>query len=293
MKTVTIIGVGNAGGALAIGLSGAGYKVEKLVHRSSVIARKLKRDAIPHAELGRWPRVGAISSRLVVIAVPDPEIERVAIQIGPSLGKGQVVLHTSGSLTSDVLSDLTRNGCDTGSVHPLVSISEPIRGAAQLAGAYFCIEGTQKAVSEARRMVNALRGNPFTIDPSKKALYHAAAVTAAGHVTALFDSAVEMLSKCGLSRQRSAQILFPLTSSAVRNLERQNPEEALTGSFARLDIDAFERHLASFEAISPTLRQIYLDLADRSLDIVERRDGPSDDLRRFRNRISMAKRNSK
>jgi predicted short-subunit dehydrogenase-like oxidoreductase (DUF2520 family) len=293
VKTVTIVGVGNAGGAFAIALSRAGYTIEKLVHRSSAIARKLKSSEISHAELARWPKVGAINSKFVIIAVPDPEIGPVSDGLMSSLGKGQVVLHTSGSLTSEVLSDLARSGCDPGSIHPLVSISDPVRGAAQFQSAYFCIEGTPRAVREARQIVKAVHGKAFTIDPSKKALYHAAAVTAAGNVTALFDAAVEMLSKCGLSRQESAKILLPLTSSAVNNLGRQTPENALTGSFARLDIDAFERHLSSFGSISPSLRQIYLDMAERSLDMVERRHGQSAELTLFRRRISIAKRNSK
>ena len=293
MKTVTIVGVGKAGGALAIALSRAGYSIEKLAHRSSDLARKIRRKEIPTATLARWPIVGAVSSNILIIAVPDPEITTVSHALEGILGRGQTVLHTSGSLTSGELSNLADLGCETGSIHPLVSISDPFVGADQFQNAYFCVEGSKKATGEAHRMVKAVRGRPFTINPTKKSLYHAAAVTSAGHVTALFDVAVEMLGKCGVTKKEAENILFPLLSSAVRNLERQSTEAALTGSFARLDIAAFERHVSSFGPLPASVRQIYFDLAERSLDIVERRDGPSDDLTAFRQRISVAKRNPK
>ena len=293
MKTVTIVGVGNAGGALAIALSRAGYSVEKLVHRSSGFARRIKLKDIPSATLAKWPKLGVIASEIVIIAVPDPEIGSVSRGLEEIVRKGHIVFHTSGSLTSRELSNLGSLGCQIGSIHPLVSISDPFRGAEQFEGAYFCVEGDKRAVSTGRRMVKELRGKSFTLNPSKKALYHAAAVTAAGHVTALFDVAVEMLSLCGLSKRESARILFPLIFSAAENLGQQSTEAAITGSFARLDIAAFERHLASFGPVPKPVKDIYFDLAERSLNVVERRDGSSKRLAEFRDRISIAKRISK
>jgi len=295
VKTVTIVGVGKAGGALAIALSRAGYSIEKLAHRNSDLARTIKRKEIPTATLVRLPKVGAISSNIVIVAVPDPEISTVshALEGVLRISKGQTVLHTSGSLTSGELSNLARLGCETGSIHPLVSISDPFLGADRFQNAYFCVEGSKTSIREARRIIKALGGKSFTIDPSKKGLYHAAAVTSAGHVTAVFDVAIEMLSKCGVTRKEAQNILYPLLSSAVRNLERQSTDVALTGSFARLDIAAFERHLSSFGPLSVSVKDVYFALAERSLDMVERRNGTTGGLTAFRERISIAKRNSK
>ena len=109
----------------------------------------------------------------------------------------------------------------------------------------------------------------------------------------MFDVAIEMLSKCGVTRKEAQNILYPLLSSAVRNLERQSTDVALTGSFARLDIAAFERHLSSFGPLSVSVKDVYFALAERSLDMVERRNGTTGGLTAFRERISIAKRNSK
>ena len=72
--------------------------------------------------------------------------------------------------------------------------------------------------------------------PESKALYHAAALTAAGHLTALIDLAMEMLVSCGLNRRAAQEVLMPLVESAVNNLKASPPEKALTGTFARGDL---------------------------------------------------------
>jgi len=59
---------------------------------------------------------------------------------------------------------------------------------------------------------------------------------ASPHLVALFDLAAEMLSACGISKKSARQVLLPLVESTVNNLMVMNPEQALTGTFARGDI---------------------------------------------------------
>ena len=79
--------------------------------------------------------------------------------------------------------------------------------------------------------------------------------------------------------------------SAVSILERQHPADALTGTFARLDQEAFHRHLSSFDDLPRTLVHLYLELGERSLHLVEERDGTSQRLQSFRKAVSVAKQN--
>jgi predicted short-subunit dehydrogenase-like oxidoreductase (DUF2520 family) len=121
-------------------------------------------------------------------------------------------------------------------------------------------------------MVGNLGGQSFSISPGAKALYHASAVTASGHVVALFDIALEMLVNCGLSRRRSRQILLPLLESTTRNLASRDPARALTGTFARGDVSTARRHLASIK--SHKLRDAlaaYILLGQRSLLLAKSR----------------------
>jgi predicted short-subunit dehydrogenase-like oxidoreductase (DUF2520 family) len=178
-------------------------------------------------------------------------------------------------------------------MHPLVSVSDPVFGAEKFEGAFFCLEGDAPAVKAAREIVAALRGHSFAIETSKKPLYHAAAVTASGHLVALVDAAFEMLSHCGIEGASSKEILLPLIRSTVENLERRDAEDALTGSYARGDHAAIERHLASLSSeVADDVLKIYLDLAERSLAIAGRKGISPEAAGKIRSLISIAKKNT-
>ncbi|MBA3354133.1 MAG: DUF2520 domain-containing protein [Blastocatellia bacterium] len=290
MPSVSIVGIGRAGGALAVALSGAGYKIDHLIHRDPVTAEQI-RTLIPEATLfassGSLP---SIASDLIIIATPDPDIRTAAEQLSDHLQRNTVVLHTSGSLSSDILSTLAEKGCATGSMHPLVSISDAVSGARTFAAAYFCIEGDKVAAMAATSIVEALGGRAFSIETRFKPLYHAAAVMSSGHFVALIDAAVEMLARCGIESKAAKAILLPLIRSTLNNLEAKDPAQALTGSFARADADAIGRHLSSFDDEMQSIREIYLLLGERSIDLAAANGADSSAVEKLRENIAIAKR---
>ncbi len=189
-------------------------------------------------------------SDVILITTPDDAIKSTAEALSISkerARRGQTVFHTSGALDSDVLRPLSELGFHTGSLHPLVSVNEPVVGAKALRGVFYCLEGDKSALQLGRLIVRDLQGTSFSIKPNNKALYHAAAVMASGHFVALFDLAATMLVSCGLSHKSARQILIPLVESTVNNLKVSDPEEALTGTYARGDLATVKRHL---EALS-------------------------------------------
>lgn len=253
--TVAIVGAGRLGQALAIALQRAGYPVVALVARRRQKAEKavvLLGDARPRPSALAANALELLPpADLLIIATPDDAIAETAQRLASEIGKTRptrgrrTVLHTSGALASDVLSPLAKIGFHTGSLHPLVSVSDPRAGAQGLHGAFYCLEGDQTAVRVARAIVKALHGTSFSIRPESKALYHAAALLAAGHLTALFDLATELLADCGLKQSLARETLRPLAESAVSNLQVSAPEKALTGTFARGDVATVRRHLAA------------------------------------------------
>lgn len=288
---VSIVGIGNVGGALAIALHKAGYDVAQLVVRSDRVVRRIEKFLPSNIAINKWRQVESIDSKLIVVATADPEIQNAGRQLLRFASRGQIVVHTSGSLASDVLDDLAKLGCETGSFHPLVAISDSVAGAERFKDAFFCVEGSKSAVKAGRKLARDLGGRSFTIAKDKKPLYHASAVTAAGHVVALFDCALEMLTKCGVSRAEASKILLPLIKSSVGNLEDQTPERALTGTFARLDIEAFERHLNALSHLPGELGDIYMVLAKHSLSMVSRSHLRGDGAKLLQEMISLAKEN--
>jgi len=290
MFTVSIIGVGRVGGALALGLPHSHYSVERLIFRGEREEVKEISAALPDAEVAALSEVQEIASDIVFITTQDSEIGSVAKGLAPKLAGKPCVFHTSGALSSTVLNGLGAAGCKTGSMHPLVSVSCAALGPERFSGAYFCVEGHPDAVDTARMIVTSLGGLPFSIDTNFKMLYHAAAVTACGHLVALFDAAVEMMSKTGLSPDDAKKILLPLVKSTVQNLDEQTTAAALTGTFARADTDTFVEHLKTLNTnVSDDLLEIYLLLGERSLELAAKQGVNRDKIDSMRTKVSIAK----
>ena len=289
---VSIIGAGRMGTALGLALKAAGYHIEAVVTKRPSRARRAA-NAIGGQTLGlsaqQMERLSQAqaerfrSSSLILIATPDDAIADAAQSLAglfksspAASAQGQHVrrtaLHTSGALSSEVLRPLQIAGFATGSLHPLVSISDSVSGVSSLSRAFFSIEGEPAAVRVARSMVRTFGGQSFLIESRHKSLYHAAAVMASPHTVALLDIALEMLGRCGISPQRARKVLLPLMESTVANLANQSPAEALTGTFLRGDVATVRSHLAALE--SEKLRDAlnaYVLLGQRSLSLARRR----------------------
>ncbi len=293
MRKVSIIGIGRVGGALAIALARKGYVIENLFVRNDQTARKVAEIIEPTPQIIASDNFSKSTSDIVFITTQDTEIESAARNLAKNLRNNPFVFHTSGALSSEILQSLKEIGCQTGSIHPLVSISDARLGAERFDGANFCVEGGAEAVKLAKRIVADLGGRSFSIETEFKTLYHASAVTACGHLVALVETAVEMLTKCGLDEMQAQKMLLPLIKSTVENLETQSTPEALTGTFARADVVTFEKHLAALENVSPEAREIYLQLGARSTHLAERQGANAENLSEIRRQISLAKKNSK
>ncbi|MDM7921118.1 MAG: DUF2520 domain-containing protein [Pyrinomonadaceae bacterium] len=288
MQRISIIGLGRMGGALAIALSRAGFRIADITIRGGDAPANVIANIEPPTRLLRPDE--APSGEIVLITTGDPEIAGASEVVSRSLSGSETVLHASGSLDSSVLKACADLGCAVGSMHPLVSISDPVAGSTLFSGRYFCLEGDEIAVAAARSLAEQLGGKPFSVSTEFKPLYHAAAVTSAGHVVALFATAIEMLSKCGLREVQAQKILFPLLESTVANLAGQRPANALTGSFARGDLAAFERHLKSFEGVLDVeTKRIFVELGAKSVDLAVRAGAEPSIMEPLRARIDIAK----
>jgi len=269
---VSIIGTGRLGTTLAVALARKGYSIRSLVARRSQSARRAAGFLDEDVQV-----LGAKQLRLLrpadvfLITTPDDQIAGVAEELSKVALPKAVVLHTSGALSAEVLAPLRKKGWQTGSIHPLVSVSDTAETDEALRGAFWSVEGDKAALRLAKSIVADLDGKNFSIRSEDKPLYHAAAVMAAGNVVALLDVALEMLVQCGLNRKTARSVLLPLIASTVRNLETKDPAQALTGTFARGDIETVKRHLKSLKRkeLADAL-ELYRLLGMRSLKIMKK-----------------------
>ena len=287
--TISIIGAGRLGTAMAIALGGAGYQILSMVGRTRSHVRKAAAmlDA-PCLTLVAKELANYRPAEVVLVSVPDDRISQVSetlAQIRLPKREKPVVLHTSGALSSKVFDNLATRGWYRGSVHPLLSVSDPTVGAKAFRNSYWCLEGDVAAIRPARQIVRDLGGNSFSIKSKDKPLYHAAAVMSSGNVMALFDVAIEMLEKCGLSSRDAQKVLLPLLQSTIANLERLTPDRALTGPFSRGDLATLRLHLSALS--NSKLREapeLYRLLGRRALELVEDHLSP-DTVKAIKNEI--------
>ena len=290
MVSVSIIGVGRVGGAIALSLPKDKYSIEKLVVHGHSNVDSLIAGLPKPPDVTTLDALGDVSSDVIFITTQDSHIVAAAGALAKKVMSSPIVFHTSGSYSSSILDELKKAGSRTGSVHPLVSISKPELGPDRFRNAFFCVEGDPAAVEMGKQIVADLGGRPFSIDTKFKTLYHASAVTACGHLVALFDAAVEMMTKCGLSADESKNILMPLVTSTVQNLNEQSTAAALTGTFARADIETFTRHLTALnENVSDDLLEIYLLLGERSLELATKQGVNQDRIDTLRTKVLIAK----
>jgi predicted short-subunit dehydrogenase-like oxidoreductase (DUF2520 family) len=241
---VGIVGPGRAGLALAVALRRARVTVVG-VHGRSVrpvsAGIKLTVGGLP-PWLGR--------ARVVVCAVGDDALPACAVALAAAggdggMGSGQVVLHLSGALTSEVLAPLAALGAATGSMHPLMSLGrDPVVAARRLRGATCTVEGDIAAVGAADAIVRRIGAVPVPIPPELKALYHAGAVFASNYVVTMVAVAVRLLERAGIATDDAIAALLPLAHGSLDDVAAAGPAAALTGPVARGDLATIRRHLA-------------------------------------------------
>ena len=269
---VAIIGSGRLGTTLAVALAAKNYRIQSVVARRIQSARKAANLLDAHTRaLGVKQFDSQLDSLgpadIFLIATPDDQIGSVAAKLARLDAKPKTTaLHTSGALSSELLAPLRKKGWSTGSIHPLISVSGVQTSA--LRGAFWGVEGDKAALRVGKAIVRDLGGKSFSIRSEDKPLYHAAAVMSAGNVVALFDVALEMLVQCGLTRKTARSILQPLIASTVQNLESKDPADALTGTFARGDIETVKLHLAALKRNKVAL-DLYRLLGKRSLELTK------------------------
>lgn len=219
IPVVRIVGQGRAGGALAKGLSAAGWKVLSPLGRGDDL-----RDA-------------ALGIDLLVVATSDDSIAELAAQVEPV--QTTVVAHLAGSLGPEVLSTHERRAA----IHPLMSIPN---AETDLRGAWFAVAGDELA----NQVVEALEGRSFTVSAEHRAGYHAAACIAANHLVALLGQVERVVSQANVPFEP----FLDLAQSALDQVRAHGPANALTGPARRGDNKTLARHL---EALDPSERASY------------------------------------
>ena len=240
---VTIIGAGPVGSALALALKKKEYQVRVVFSRKGKSAKALgQRILAPHARLRSTKRFGV--EGIIFIAVPDDEIENVVHILSRSHEdfSRSIIFHTSGALSSKILSPLERKGATVGSFHPVQTFPKSKVTSGWLEDIWIGIEGDKKAVVAARRIVHDFAARSFVLSSRQKVLYHVAAVFSSNYFVTLLSVVEELGKRIHLPRRKLISIVEPLILQSLMNVKKSSAASALTGPIARGDVQTLKRH---------------------------------------------------
>jgi predicted short-subunit dehydrogenase-like oxidoreductase (DUF2520 family) len=255
--SVTIVGPGSLGGALAVALHSAGYKVSEVVYRRD----QRRAQAVGRRSCAKAVRVdqARLGGDVIWLCVGDGEIAGTAKALADRTAwEGKVVFHSSGALASGELKPLKGRGAKVASVHPMMSF---VRGAgATFEGVPFALEGDGSAKRVAAGIAKALGGTSFELKGKDKALYHALGAFSSPLLIAHLAAAEKIGKKLGLKPEQTRRAIAPILRKTLRNYLDYGPAAALSGPMTRGDVQTIQRNLEALKRV-PGTDEIYRALA--------------------------------
>ena len=248
LQRIGFIGTGKVGRALGMYLSEHGRTVNGYYSRSIHSAQSAA--ACIGATYYENLKDIANCSDVLFLTVPDRAIgpvwdQLVLLQERQEISlRGKTVLHCSGSLSSDIFSNLQESGAKGYSLHPILAVSDPDIAREQFPTCIFTLEG--EAGEHRQALLDDLRQAGLTVAPiskEKKVRYHGACVMASNLVNALLAASQQMLSGCGLDEDLCKRALTPLFLGNANAAATRGPMESLTGPIQRGDMVTVQKHV--------------------------------------------------
>jgi len=258
--SVAIIGAGRWGGALAMSLRAAGYRISEIVsRRGSSPTRFLVRSVGTEVTTNK---TAVLDADVVWFCVPDAQITTAARQLSKRNWNGKIALHSSGVLSSDVLVGLREEGARVASVHPLMTFVKA--QSPDLTGVSFAVEGDPQAVAVANAIVRELGGKPIPIRARDKLAYHAFATMVCPLLISLVAASEKVAALAGISPSDARRRMLPIIRQTIANYEKLGAAGSFTGPLVRGDVETVRHHLDALADI-PDARSVYIKLAEAAL----------------------------
>lgn len=183
-------------------------------------------------------------TEFIFITTPDDFISTVWNDLKNYYIKDKIICHCSGSISSEVFSNISNFGAYGYSLHAMYAFSDKYTSYKDLNSAYFSLEGDSKYLSYIESLIKTLGNEIIIIEKEKKYLYHLASVTVANLTLALLNTGVDYLSLCGVDKNDALKALLPLIKNNLNNIEEKGFVKAVTGPVDRNDIGTITNHLS-------------------------------------------------
>lgn len=259
-KKITILGVGKVGSALALELTDAGYKIKYLIGRDPAILKKLSKRIkgskvvdVLTSEILQKSDIVFITSRDTHIKDAVAEIQAAGADI-----EGKMFIHTSGSVSSAVLTILKRKKANTGSFHPIQTFNKvSTKNNKLLSKIYFGIEGDEETKKFLKKAAKKLSSGVIEIQSARKPLYHLASVMASNFLVTNINMISDVLAKAGIKDVNTYDIYKGIISQTLKNIDKNGRVNALTGPVDRNDVETISSHLEYLKKHLPEMEVFY------------------------------------
>ena len=227
MTTIVLLGFGNVSFHLINALN--------KVNKNTIIQIYNRNNISLNSELNHIPFTTDLSkikdADLYIIAIPDDSIAAFS-EILPL--KNKLVVHTSGSVSMDALSERNRKGV----FYPLQTFSK--NREVSFNDIPICVEATEAGDLELlMNLGESLSEKVVEVDSEERSKLHLAAVFVNNFVNHLYAIGDDILSKNKLA----FDLLHPLIEETASKIKTLAPSEVQTGPARRGDQKTIEKHL--------------------------------------------------
>lgn len=244
---IVIIGSGNVASVLGRLFIKNNHEVIQLVSRNKAHAKILADELkCPFTD-----NTGIIdtSAALYLVAVSDGALFDLNNNI--HLGK-KLILHTAGSVSKDVLKNISVN---YGVLYPLQSLRKEKEYDGEIP---FLVDGnTEETKTLIEDFAKTLSANVTKATDDERLKLHVAAVVVSNFTNHLYALAEDFCNKENID----FKLLAPLIKETAERVQTISPATAQTGPAARNDIFTLDKHLQLLSK-HPRLKYIYLKLTD-------------------------------
>jgi predicted short-subunit dehydrogenase-like oxidoreductase (DUF2520 family) len=262
--TITLIGAGNLAQALGPALKAAGYRIDFIAARETASSRRRAAMLAGLLESRTQSLKDAgPQSDIVWICHTDDALAETAKLLARKPGwRGKIVFHSSGALASDVLSHLKRRGASTASLHPMMTFVPG--GSPRMDEVPFAVEGDNRAVTVARRIVRDLGAEIFPLRKAAKPLYHALGSFSSPLIVATLVTAERVGRAAGLTASETRRLMAPILRQTLKNYQERGAAAAFSGPIKRGDLNTVLRHLKELKRV-PGASEVYRSLVKSAL----------------------------
>ena len=205
-------------------------------------------------------------SDIIMITTTDSQISSVWEKIKNLPIQNKLICHCSGSMSSEVFSDIRKYGAYGYSIHPMFAISDKYNSYKNLPKAFITIEGDEKYEEYLKNLFSSLGNKVQIITKENKVLYHVAAVTVSNLLLGLINNGITYLNQCGFSDKLAIEALYPLIEYNLKNIKENGTINSLTGPIERGDLTTIVNHC---NVLSEQDREMYKVLSKNILEIAK------------------------